>query len=126
MIDDDRAFIELVDHALIARGCVMTYADNGVDGVRLAKLLQPDLVVLDIRMPGMDGYEVAAELRTHAELAQTRIVAVTSAASDGDKQRIAAAGFDGFFLKLIDTSTLIDEIERFLPAPLPAPADGQS
>jgi two-component system, cell cycle response regulator DivK len=122
MIDDDRAFIELVDHALIARGCVMTYADNGADGVRLAKLLQPDLVLLDIRMPGMDGFEVAAELRRHPELANAQIVGVTSDASDSDRERMLASGFDGTFLKPFDVSSLVDEIEPFLPEPLPAPA----
>ncbi len=121
MIDDDKAFIELVDHALIARGCVMTYADNGADGIRLAKLLAPDLVLLDIRMPGMDGYEVATELRRLAELAPARIVAVTSAASDTERERMRGVGFDGSFLKPFDASTLVDAIEPFLPEPLPAP-----
>jgi CheY-like chemotaxis protein len=121
MIDDDKAFIELVDRALIARGCVMTYADNGADGIRLARLLAPDLVLLDIRMPGMDGFDVAAELRRHAELAQTRILAVTSAASETERDRMLAVGFDGSFLKPFDANTLVDEIEPFLPEPLPAP-----
>ena len=121
MIDDDEDFIELVDQTLIRRGCVMTYADNGADGLRLAQLLEPDLVLLDIRMPGMDGYEVAIAIKAGPEFEHTRVVAVTGLSGERERARMADAGFDGYFSKSIDPETLIREVAPYLPHPLPEP-----
>jgi two-component system cell cycle response regulator len=65
-------------------------------------------------MPGMDGYEVATVLRAEPTLEHTRIVAVTASAMVGDRERIAAAGFDGYIQKPIEPQTFIPEVERFL------------
>ena len=75
-------------------------------------------------MPGMDGYEVATAVRAHAELAETRIVAVTASAMVGDRERIVAAGFDGYIQKPIDPERFIGEVQRFLPAELAQGAAG--
>jgi CheY-like chemotaxis protein len=75
---------------------------------------QPDVILLDIRMPDMDGYDVAAAIRKVPALAHTRIVAVTASAMVGDRERIAAAGFDGYIQKPIDLDTFIAEVEGFL------------
>lgn len=125
MIDDDLEFIELVDDALKARGCIISFAGNGEDGIRLARHLQPELILLDIRMPCVDGYEVARTMKNDPELRRTRIVAVTSLSIDGSEEQLRAAGFDGYFEKPVDLDALISGIERFLDSPLaPLQADG--
>jgi CheY-like chemotaxis protein len=63
---------------------------------------RPDLVLLDLRMPELDGYEVAAAIKRAPTLAQTLVVAVTGSAMVGDRERVAAAGFDGYIQKPID------------------------
>jgi CheY-like chemotaxis protein len=125
MIDDDVEFIELVDDALMARGCVITYADNGEEGIRLARLLQPDVVLLDIRMPGVDGYEVATRMRSDPQLKRIRIVAVTGLTMEDTEEQLRAGGFDGYVAKPVDLDVFISEIERFLDRPFARPeADG--
>lgn len=115
VIEDNKPNIELIDYMLVAHRYVTLLATNGEDGVRIAQAEQPDLILLDIRMPGMDGYEVAAAIRKQPSLVQARIVAVTASAMVGDRERIAAAGFDGYIQKPIDPETFIGLIERFLP-----------
>jgi CheY-like chemotaxis protein len=126
MIDDDVEFIELVDDALKARGCIVSFAENGEDGIRLARHLQPELVLLDIVMPGVDGYEVVRRITNEPELRHTRIVAITSLIIDGgEEQRLRAAGFDGYVEKAVDLDALVSRIERFLDSPLaPLRAEG--
>jgi CheY-like chemotaxis protein len=121
MIDDDVEFIELVDEALKARGCVISYAENGEEGVRLARLLQPDLVLLDIRMPGVDGYEVATRIRSDPQLKHLRIVAVTGLTMENTEEQLRAGGFDGYLAKPVDLDVFISETERFLDTPFARP-----
>jgi CheY-like chemotaxis protein len=121
MIDDDVEFIELVDDALKARGCVMSYADDGEQGIRLAQHLQPDVVLLDIRMPGVDGYEVATTIRSNPQLKHTRLVAVTGLTPEETEEQLRASGFDGYVAKPVDINVFISEIERFLDEPFAPP-----
>lgn len=115
VIEDNKANIELIDYLLTAYGYMTLLATNGEAGLRLAAQEQPCLVLMDLRMPGIDGYETAAALRRLPGLEHTRIVAVTASAMAGDRERIAAAGFDGYLQKPLDPETLIGRIERFLP-----------
>jgi len=78
-------------------------------------VIEADLIVLDIQLPKMDGYAVARELRKNGELAGTSIVAVTSYAMVGDRERVLAAGADGYIEKPIDPDTFIAKIEQHLP-----------
>jgi CheY-like chemotaxis protein len=114
VIEDNEDNIRLVDYVLRAYGYEPLLATNGAEGLRIALERRPDLVLLDIRMPRMDGYEVAARLK-QARLEGTKVVAVTASAMVGDRERIAAAGFHGYIQKPIDPETFIAEVERFLP-----------
>jgi CheY-like chemotaxis protein len=114
VIEDNEASIQLVDILLKAHGFCSLLARNGADGVRIAIEERPDMVLLDIRMPGMDGYQVATALRRETTLSRTRIVALTASAMLGDRERIAAAGFDGYLQKPIHPGTFIAEIEEHL------------
>jgi two-component system, cell cycle response regulator len=111
VIEDNEPNIQLVDILLKSHGYSPLLARNGSDGVRVAIETRPDLVLLDIRMPGMDGYEVATTLRRETTLSDTRIVALTASAMNHDRERISAAGFDGYIQKPIKPETFVAEIE---------------
>ena len=114
VIEDNPDNIRLVDYVLRAHGYEPLLATSGAEGLRIAEEARPALILLDIRMPHMDGYEVAARVK-QADLKGTKVVAVTASAMVGDRERIAAAGFDGYIQKPIDPETFIADIERFLP-----------
>jgi CheY-like chemotaxis protein len=113
VIEDNPDNIRLVDYVLRAHDYEPLLATSGAKGLQIAGEAKPDLILLDIRMPHMDGYQVAARLRQMA-LAATKIVAVTASAMVGDRERIAAAGFDGYIQKPIDPETFMADIEHFL------------
>jgi CheY-like chemotaxis protein len=113
VIEDNPANIRLVDYILRAHGYEPLLATSGAEGLRIAAEAKPDLILLDIRMPHMDGYEVAARLR-QMDLKGAKIVAVTASAMVGDRERITAAGFDGYIQKPLDPETFITDIEQFL------------
>jgi CheY-like chemotaxis protein len=110
----------LIDYVLRAYGYSPLLARGGAEGVELALRHRPDLVLLDIRMPDMDGYQVAAILKADPRLGDTRIVAVTASVMVGDRERIEVAGFDGYIQKPIDPETFLGEVEAFLPEALRA------
>ena len=118
VIEDNEDNMQLIAYLLRAHGFSPDLAYSGAEGLALALARQPQLILLDIRMPGMDGYEVAAAVRGHPELAATRVVAVTASAMVGDRERIVAAGFDGYIQKPIDPERFIAEVQRFLPSEL--------
>lgn len=115
VVEDNEDNILLIDYLLKAHGYTPLLARDGNEGVRLAIENRPDVVLLDIRMPEMDGYEVAAALKAEPGLSGTRVVAVTASAMVGDREQIVAAGFDGYIDKPIDPETFIEQFERWLP-----------
>lgn len=115
VIDDNKDNLDLIAYLLRAHGYRPRLAGGGAEGVQMAVRDPPDLILLDIRMPGMDGYEVVTELRSQAALESTRIVAVTASAMVEDRKRIAEAEFDGYIQKPIDPETFTDRVRTFLP-----------
>jgi CheY-like chemotaxis protein len=124
VVEDNADNMMLIAYLLRAHGFFPELAYSGEAGLELAALHRPQLILLDILMPGMDGYEVATAVRGRAELAETRIVAVTASAMVGDRERIVAAGFDGYIQKPIDPERFIGEVRRFLPSELAHEAAG--
>jgi CheY-like chemotaxis protein len=114
VVEDNEDNLTLIDYLLRAYGYAPRLARSGEDGLRIATEMRPDLILLDIRMPGLDGYQVAAAIRKTPGLERTRIVAVTASAMVGDRERITAAGFDGYIQKPIDSETLLTALEPFL------------
>ena len=111
VIEDNKDNMELIAYLLRAHGYAPRLAHSGVEGVRLALEDPPELILLDIRMPDMDGYEVAAAL---VGLHDTYIVAVTASAMVEDRARIVEAGIQGYMQKPIDVETFVEQLERFL------------
>jgi CheY-like chemotaxis protein len=115
MIEDNEQNRYLVTFLLEANGYEVIPAENGRDGIALANTINPALILLDIQLPGMDGYVVARQLRTNPELDDVPIVAVTSYAMVGDRERVLAAGCTGYIEKPINPDTFMAEVEAHLP-----------
>jgi CheY-like chemotaxis protein len=115
VVEDNEDNLALLDYLLRAHGHLPLLARSGADGVRIAIEERPEVILLDIRMPGMDGHEVAARIKSTPGLEQIRIVAVTASVMAEDRERIAASGFDAYIAKPIDPETFMGELERFLP-----------
>ncbi|MBN1813206.1 MAG: response regulator [Anaerolineae bacterium] len=114
IIEDNERNLYLETFILEKRGHAVTAARDGAQGIRLAEETRPDLILLDIQLPIMDGYAVAGELRRNPALADTPIVAVTSYAMAGDRERILAAGCNGYIEKPITPETFLDDVMAHL------------
>jgi two-component system cell cycle response regulator DivK len=115
VIEDNEQNRYLVTFILEQHGYQVIQARHGREGVELARRVEPALILLDIQLPGMDGYAVARELRRNQALAGVPIVAVTSYAMPGDRERILGAGCVGYIEKPIDPETFVADVEAYLP-----------
>jgi two-component system cell cycle response regulator DivK len=118
-IEDNPDNIVLVKRALEARGYRLFQATNGVEGVSLAESEDVDLILLDINLPDIDGYEVARRIRNSGKraLAYTPIIAVTANALKGDAEKALSAGCDVYMSKPINIRELWARVEAFVPSP---------
>lgn len=115
VIEDNEQNLYLVTFILEGNGYHVAQARTGPEGIELAKNTTPVLILLDIQLPGMNGYEVAQALRTNPALADIPVVAVTSYAMVGDRERAIEAGCTGYIEKPINPATFIADIERYMP-----------
>ncbi len=113
-IEDDENSKNLVRKVLTAKGYEVIEADSGLDGIEKAMLCDPDLVLIDINMPGFDGFETTTRLRGIDDLSKKPIIALTAKTSEDDRERGLVAGFDGYITKPIDVEEFAERIERFL------------
>lgn len=113
-IDDDFANRLLVKRILMAEGYDIQEADNAIDGINMAEDDPPDLILMDIAMPQMNGLEATNRIRSIPVIADMKIVALTANAMQGDREMILEAGCDGYISKPIDIDTFIDELSQFL------------
>jgi two-component system cell cycle sensor histidine kinase/response regulator CckA len=116
IIEDNEQNLYLARFMLEQRGYRVEAAPDGPSGIVAALRLRPALILLDIQLPGMDGHEVARRLRSHAALLGVPIVAVTSYAMPGDRERILAAGCTGYVEKPINPESFLPEVEAFMAA----------
>lgn len=117
MIEDNVQNRYLATYLLEQRGYKVVSAEDGPSGIALAQTLVAELILLDIQLPLMDGYAVAQVLRGVDSLRSTPIVAVTSYAMPGDREKCLAAGCNGYIEKPINPETFVVEIERFMIPP---------
>lgn len=115
VIDDNSANLDLMLYLLRAFGHDAVGASDGVAGYEAAKSAGYALVLTDILMPGIDGYEIARRMKGDARLATTPLIAITALAMASDRERIDAAGFDGYITKPIEPTNFVAQIERYLP-----------
>jgi CheY-like chemotaxis protein/signal transduction histidine kinase len=114
VIEDNQANMDLVRYLLEASGYECVGAVDGPDALRSCETAHPDLVICDLQLPGMDGFAVLQRLRERPGMATVPIVAVTAYAMVGDRERILAAGFDGYIAKPLDPEAFGPQIAGFL------------
>ena len=114
LIEDNEQNRYLCTFLLENHGYDVVTAPDGAAGIELAGRIRPDLILLDIQLPVLDGYAVARELRHNPELESIPIIAVTSYAMTGDREKTIEAGCNGYIEKPINPETFVVEIERFL------------
>lgn len=114
LIEDNAENRYLVTFLLQQRGHEIIPAESGPLGLKLAAEIQPDLILLDIQLPGMDGHAVARTLKSDPQLKHIPVVAVTSYAMVGDREKCLAAGAEGYIEKPINPESFVAEVERFI------------
>jgi len=113
-IEDNNQNFYLVNFILSKNGFEVTRAHNGKEGIDLAVQIKPNLILLDIQLPVMDGYEVARAIRKIPALALIPIIAVTSYAMTGDREKALKAGCTGYIEKPINPQIFISQINEYL------------
>jgi len=112
LIEDNEQNRYLATFLLEKHGYRVVSARDGPSGIEMARTVRPDLILLDIQLPLMDGYAVASALREIESLRDIPITAVTSYAMVGDREKALAAGCTGYIEKPIDPETFVAEVER--------------
>jgi signal transduction histidine kinase len=113
-VEDNAVNRLLVRRVLTHAGYFVLEAEDGLAGIQIAQEEKPDLILMDIMIPGMDGYQVTTKLKSLPELADTPIVALTAKVMEGDRERALIAGCDGYIPKPIDIDRLPHQVAEFL------------
>jgi len=113
-VEDDPSSIMLVRRLLEGEGYQVVAVEDGLSAVEVAECEKPDLILMDINIGGLDGYEVTTKIRGIQELSTVPVVAVTAATLKGDRERALAAGCDGYIAKPIDVDLFPNQVRAFL------------
>lgn len=116
VIEDNDDSRQLMAYLLEHAGHSLDLAGGGESGLAQAVADPPDLVLLDLHMPGMDGFQVIEALKREPEMNGVPVVAVTAVAMVGDREAVLGAGFDGYIPKPIAPESFTEEVESFLAA----------
>jgi len=116
VVDDDADSLEIVRTYLESRGYQVATAADGKEALAMLEEARPDLVLLDVMMPGIDGWEVARTIKDHPEFSDTRVVMLTARSDFTDKQRGLRAGADDYIVKPMRLEDLGRKVERNLEA----------
>ena len=114
VVEDNPLNLKLVRDVLTAFEYEVVEARTGEEGVELAATCSPDLVLMDLQLPGIDGYEALRLLRLDPRLGSVPVVAVTAFAMREDRERTAREGFDGYLAKPISVRALPEQVNAFL------------
>ena len=114
LIEDTPANLALAEKLLRAAGHEVLTSDTGAAGIALARDTTPDLVLLDLGLPDMDGWQALQQIRAEEGDARLRVIAFTADAMVGDRERALAGGFDGYMSKPIEFATFTRTVEGFL------------
>lgn len=113
-IEDDPINKFLVKKVLSSSGFEVFEASNGEEGIKMAENVMPNLILMDMQMPGLDGYEATRRIRKNETMNGLPIIALTAHALPGDKEKCLAAGCDGFIAKPIDVKNFVSQISAFI------------
>ena len=117
VVEDDEKSRRLLCDVLAFHGFEVLAAESGESGLVLARELPPDAALVDIFLPGMNGYDVLAGLRAHPGKARLPVVAVTASAMEHDRVRMLASGFDACIAKPVNIRQLVDTLHALIEAP---------
>ena len=112
--DDNAASLELLSDALGSLGHRIVEASDGHDALRKVKIERPDIALIDIQMPGLDGFEVLRAIRALEPPVPCRVLALTAFAMGGDRERILASGFDGYIAKPVSILHVREQVRQML------------
>ena len=115
VIEDTMDNRQIIRDLLVNSGYEVIEAEDGVTGVARAAEVKPDLILMDIQLPGIDGYEATRRIKANPEIRQTPIIAVTSYALSGDEAKTKAAGCDGYVAKPFSPRELLAMVRKFVP-----------
>lgn len=117
IVDDNRLNLELASFILDNGEYVVASAESGIKALDLIPIFKPDLVLMDIQMPDIDGLELTRQLKSNPSTRHIVIVAFTAYAMKGDEMRMRAAGCDGYIAKPIDVATFATRVRSYVDAP---------
>jgi two-component system cell cycle response regulator DivK len=112
IVEDNEKNMKLVRDVLTARGYRTLEATSGEEAIEIAASAAPTLVLMDVRLPGIDGVETLGRLRRDASTASIPVLALTAQAMHGDRERFLSAGFDGYVAKPVDIVALLRTVEQ--------------
>jgi CheY-like chemotaxis protein len=116
IVDDNPTNLKLASDVLLSEGFAVETAQDAEQALRILERQVPDLILMDIALPGMDGLALTRRLKAESRFGQVPIVALTASAMRGDEERALAAGCAGYITKPIDTRAFGRQIDRFLGA----------
>jgi CheY-like chemotaxis protein len=114
VIEDNPLNLELVTDLLEASGCVVCHARTAEEGLHLAQTTLPDVILMDLSLPGMDGLAATRAIRANPATRHLPVIALTAHAMMGDEENALNAGCDGYLAKPINTRTFLDRVAEFV------------
>lgn len=114
VVDDNPVNTKLISFLLTKRGYQVKCAGGGAEALEMLRTYRPVLILMDMQMPGIDGFALTRRLKADPEMRGIQIVAVTAYAMKGDEQRVREAGCDGYLMKPIDTRTLGEVVAGYV------------
>ena len=116
LVEDHEEIWDFLSRRLQRRGYEVILAHDGQDGVEKTRVASPDIVLLDMNLPSLDGWTAAKTIRADTSIPRVPIIALTAHAMSGDREKTLAAGCDDYHAKPVDFSKLLGQIEALLPA----------
>lgn len=114
IIEDDPSFLRAVSHILEKEGYDVTVASNGMTGLRMAKEDKPDLLILDVMLPGIDGFEICNRLRNEPETVKLPIIMLSAKGQETDKTTGLKVGANNYLTKPVDRTVLLEKVTALL------------
>ena len=115
IIEDDPSFLRAASHIVEKEGYIVITASNGMTGLRMAKEDKPDLLILDVMLPGLDGFEICSQLRKEPQTAKLPIIMLSAKGQEADKTTGLKVGASEYLTKPVDRAVLLEKLKSLLP-----------
>ncbi len=114
VVEDQEDNMRIMNDTLASAGYQVIEAVTGIEGVAMAESHKPDLILMDVMLPGLDGYEATRRIKANAALRHIPVIAVTSYAMDGEESRAEEAGCDAYFSKPVSPRVLLAKVREYI------------